>query len=102
MTPEFTVSPALEAYMRKQKKMNIVVDVATSNTSDFEVSEIFLRLANGDQAEYLKTAKRFRARTWSGGEVLLPPYRLAYEERVRFDMKKYWFYHHLTAEGIHL
>ena len=96
------VTPELLAYLRKKKKMNIVVDVATSNTSDFEVSEIFYRLADDRGAEYLIQKKRFRAVSYGEGDILLPSYHLVYDETVTFSLKKTWLFHSIRAEGIEL
>ena len=50
---EIEYSDALLAYMKKRKKNHVVIDVATSDTSDFEVAEIFLRLASDKELPYL-------------------------------------------------
>ena len=107
--PRMICSPALAEYMRQKKKNNLVVEVASSNTSDFEVTELYLRLVSDAHAQYLKEKKRYRGRPLSPEnepgtvwEVLLPPYHLHIEETVRFDCRKYWIFHRLTMEGIRL
>ncbi len=107
----------LADYLKRKGKQHIVVDVATSNASDFEVSEIFLRMADDANADYLIRKKRFRAMPFritgedtgqeekgkeKAGKVLLPPYRLEYDSVVIFDVKKGWFFWHLTVQGIRL
>ena len=98
----FKIDPDLCEYMKRKRRPNIVVDVATSNTSDFEVSEIFLRLASDAQADYLIGKKKFRPREAEGGRILLPQYRLEYSETVRFGLRKRWMFRSLFYEGIQL
>ena len=95
--------------MREKKKENLVVEVASSNASDFEVTELYLRLAGDSHARYLKEKKRYRSFPLleeegenPAGEVLLPPYRLQIEDTVRFDRKKYFLFHKIVMEGIRL
>jgi len=99
---EIEYSDALLAYMKKRKKNHVVIDVATSDTSDFEVAEIFLRLASDKELPYLKEKKRFRSAVTGVGEVLLPPYRLHVGERIRLDVKNWILFHNITVEGIEL
>ncbi len=99
---EFIVTPELAAYMEKQGKRNIVVEVASSDHSDFEVTELFLRLVNDRQAKELKEKKRYVGRPTNVGEAILPPYRLHYDEVVTFGLKKYWIFHKMTYEGVRL
>ena len=92
----------LIAYMEKRKKKNISVEVASSNASDFEFTEIYLRLVSDDFASYLVNKKRYRAILTPVGQVLLPPYRLVYAEEITFGCKKRWLFHFLTYQGISL
>ena len=98
---EVIYSPELLAYMEARKKYNVSIEVAASNTSDIEVSEIYLRLVNDEFAEYLKK-KRYRSISTETGQVLLPPYRLHVEKTIRLGCKKHWLFHSLTVEGVRL
>ena len=98
---EICYSDELLAYMKARGKYNISIEVAASNTSDIEVTEIFLRLVNDDFAEYLKK-KQYRSISTEVGQVLLPPYRLHVENRIRLGCRKRWLFHHLTVEGVSL
>ncbi len=89
-------------YMNKKKRRNISVEVAVSNNSDFDVAEIYLRLVTDDFAVYLRDKKNYRAIQAQAGLVLLPPYRLEYEQTVTFKLKKYWIFKALAQEGISL
>ena len=101
MTIEFT--PALKAYLEGRKKQIISVEIASSDHSDFDVTEIFLRLVSEDFADYLIKKKNYRARTTEdGGTVLLPAYRLEYDDKVVFDLRTRWIFKHITYTGIRL
>jgi len=89
----------LKEYMRKKGMTTIAVEVVTSN-SDIEITEMYIHLIRDSQAEYYKTKKRYRAVQGEMGEVLLPPYRLVYEDRIRFRLKKTWIFTSLQQEGI--
>lgn len=54
---EIVYAPELLAYMKKRGKMNISVEVASSDHSDFEVTELYLRLVTDDFASYLTEKK---------------------------------------------
>ncbi|MBQ7563344.1 MAG: hypothetical protein IJT16_05070 [Lachnospiraceae bacterium] len=88
--------------MKKKKKMNISVEVASSDHSDFEVTEIYLRLVSDNFAEYLVSKKRYVAKQSKAGLVLLPPYRLEYDNVITFSLGKFLLFHILKQEGIRL
>ena len=98
----FVCTDELRRYMDRKGRRVISVEVAQSNASDFEVSELFLRLVTDDFARYLKDKKRYRGFPLEGGgEVLMPPYRLETEETVTFGREKKWIFPVLTIKGIH-
>ena len=98
----FTRSPELAEYMARKKKTHIVLDVAKSDHSDFDVSELFVRLADKEHASYLVEKKRFRERTADGFSVLLPNYILEYDEEVHFSFRHALFLRLLHVDGAHL
>lgn len=110
----FTISSDLRDYMDSKKKTHIVVEVAESNASDFEVTEIFYRLCNLSHAKYLmdkgyKESPLYLEETLDDevGEatdmkVLLKPYKFEIEEKVHFYRKKHFLFKSLKAEGIKL
>ena len=91
----------LREYMQKKGLSAIAVEVVTSN-SDIEVTELYVHLIRDSQAEYFKAKKRFRAVQGELGEVLLPPYRLEYDDTIRFSLKKIWIFSSVKQEGIRL
>ena len=96
-------------HMKKKQKTVVSVEVATSDTSDFDVSEIYLRFVRDDFASYLIESKHYRERDLylEGGDeivgrVLLPKYRLEIDETVRFSLGHFWVFKKLEVEGIRL
>ena len=98
----FTRTPELEEYMNKKKKTHIVLDVATSDHSDFDVSELFVRLADEKHAAYLVEKKKFKEREADGFRVLLPNYLLEYGDTIAFSFRRVLFMRFLHVEGAHL
>ncbi len=96
----FVYEPALQEYMRSKNKKIIVVEVAECNCTDLEVQELHVHFVDDKQAEYFKTKKKFRVRETEMGEVLLPPYRLEYNETVTFGLKKFLCFKYIRYEGI--
>ncbi len=98
-----TLTPALQAYLKDKKKPVISVEVATSDRSDFDVTELFIRLVSEDFADYLIRKKNCRAvKSEDGHTVLLPNYRLEYETNVVFDIRKLWIFSKIVYTGIKL
>ena len=98
-----TLTPALKAYLKDKKKHIISVEVATSDRSDFDVAEIFIRLVSDDFADYLIKKKNYQARQSEDGyTVLFPPYRLEYETNIVFDLSKRWLLSKIVFSGIKL
>lgn len=98
----FVYEPALREYMQKKGKRIIIVEVATSNCSDFEVTELNVHFVNEKQADYFKDKKKFRSVENGVGEVLLPPYRLEYDETVTFGLKSFLGIKQVSYQGIRL
>lgn len=98
---EFIYEPALQEYMVKKGRKSIVVEVVSSNNSDFEVTELYTHIISDKQAQEFKK-KKFRTFETSCGEVLLPPYRLEYEEKVFLGIKSFLGFKYVTMKGITL
>ena len=92
----------LREYMARKGMTTIAVEVMSSQNSDFEITELYVHLISDKQAEYFKAKKRFRSVPTEVGEVLLPPYRLEYDETITFTLKKWWIFHSLRQTGIRL
>ena len=98
----FVYEPELLSYMEAKQLKNICVEVAASNHSDFEVTEIYIRLVPDRAADDLTGKRHYQCRRTQVGRVLLPPYRLQYDDVVTFGLKKYWIFRKYTFKGIHL
>ncbi|MCR4657377.1 MAG: hypothetical protein K5770_14305 [Lachnospiraceae bacterium] len=99
---EFIYTDDLVRYMEKKRRLNISVEVAQSNNSDFDVTEIYIRLVTDKFASYLCEKKNYRVKKTPVGLVLLPPYRLEYDETITFFLKKYWIFSFPAQKGITL
>ena len=98
---EFVYDDALREYMTQKGKRHIVVEVVSSNYSDFEVTELYPHIISEKVAEAFKR-KRFVVRETDMGEVLLPPYRLHYADTVRFSLRSFLGIKSIRQEGIEL
>lgn len=88
--------------MRKKDRRTVVVEVVTSNCSDFEVTELMLNLVSPKRAEYFRTKKKFRSYETDEGELLLPPYRLDFDDTLTFGLKSFLGIKQVTQQGIKL
>lgn len=97
---QIVLEESLMAYMKEKGKRDIVVEVITSDSSDFEVTELHTHFINAKQKEYFKTKKHFYSKETELGEVLFPPYRLELKETVTFRLKTFLFIRYVVQEGI--
>ena len=97
---EFVYEQTLQEYMLQTGKRNIVVEVAESSHSDFDVQELHVHFVNEKQTKFFITKKGFRSKSTSVGEVLLPPYRLVYDDTVVFGLKSFLCFKLITHRGI--
>lgn len=93
---------ALREYMAQKGMTAIAVEVASSEHSDIEVTELYVHLISDKQAAYFKEKKRFRPIPGELGEVLLPPYHLEYDDTISFSLKKFWIFRWIRYSGIRL
>ncbi|MGI6107343.1 MAG: hypothetical protein ACOX8B_05350 [Lachnospiraceae bacterium] len=98
MTIEY--SPELVRYMKEKRKQNILVEVAASNNSEFQVQELVLRFLDDKHARYFLEKRRFGSLDAPYGKLLLPPYHLVYQPVLRFSLKKILFFPSIRQEGI--
>lgn len=95
------ISRELEEYMKKKGCRNISLEVAKTDHSDFDVTEIYLRPVNDKTADLL-IRRGYRSHPTALGCLLLPRYRLEIDEEVRLDLKKVWIFRKITVQGIRL
>lgn len=96
----FIIDDALKAHMQRTGKNNIIVEMVTAETSDIEISELHVYLADEKQATFFKEKKRYWGHSIDGGEVLLPRFPLHCEENVRFWLKTFLCFKSVGYEGI--
>jgi len=99
---QFEYTQELIEYMEQKKQKNIIVEVVSCENSDIEITELYVHLLNDRLAKFYKEEKRFRSIETSVGEVLLPRYRLEYDEVIKFGLKKKWIFKNIEYSGIHL
>lgn len=97
---EFICEPELKEYMEEKGMQTIVVELVTSNYSDFEISELHVHLVSEAQAKIFKDKKRYIGKRTDFGEVLLPPFRLEISDTVIFGLKKIWIFKSISYKGI--
>ena len=98
----FVYTPELLEYMKQKKQNTIAVEVIEANHTDIEFTDIHVHLVNKRMTEIFKTERKYRSITTEHGEVLLPRYKLEYDETVTFGLKKTWIFKSVSCEGIRL
>lgn len=96
----FVIEDALKEYMKQVGKHNVVVEVVSADNSDIEITELHVYLADDKRAAFLKAEKGYRGKKTEVGEVLLPVFRLQYDETVRFCLKRFLCFKSVGYEGI--
>ncbi len=99
---EIRYSKELTDYLRGRKKRNISIEVASSDHSDFDVTELYVRLVDDSFADYLIEKKRYQAFPAEEGRLLLPPYHLELSEEICLDIRKVLWFHRITYTGVAL
>ncbi len=98
---EFRYQPALLEYMAEKDRNDLAVEVAATNHSDIDVTEIYVRLVSRKMLQELRK-KNYRIIETSIGKVALPPYRLHYSPTVTFGLKRRFLFTTITYDGIRL
>jgi len=97
---EFRFTPELEQYIRAKGKAALAVTVAATENSDINVEELHLRLLSRKDADFMKAKQHYRGFSTPVCEVLLPNYRLEYDDVVTFYLKHFLFIPYVKSEGI--
>lgn len=93
-------SPELLEYMKKTGKTCILVELVEVTSSDLEITELHVRLADPKTRSIFLEKKGYRIFSTEVGEVLLPSYPLTFEDTVEFGLKKFLFLRWLSHKGI--
>ena len=97
-----TYDEALKEHMRKKGMTTIAVEVVSSQSSDFDFTELHVHLVSDERAVFFKEKKNFHPVRGEMGEVLLPNYRLEYDQTLHFYLKKFWIFRSVGYEGVRL
>lgn len=99
-TMNFVIEDNLKAYMEQSGKRNIMVELVTAETSDIEISELHVYLAEDKRAAFFLDKKRYRCYETDAGKVLLPPFPLQCGAEIRFWLKKVLCFKLVGYEGL--
>ncbi len=100
MKMKFIYEEDLKAYMLETGKKNIVVEVVMINNSEIEINELHVHFIDERQTEIFKTKHRYYGIQTDMGEVLLPRYKLNYENEIVFGLKKFLCFKSISYKGI--
>lgn len=96
----FIIEDTLKVHMQHTGKNHIVVELVTAETSDIEISELYVHLIDDRQAKIFKEKKKYRSFEVETGEVLLPKFPLRCDEEVHFWLKRFWCFKSVGYSGI--
>lgn len=97
---DFVYEPALQEYMVKKGKKNIIIETVTSSYSEIEITELYVHLIDEKQTAHFKTKLGYFSKITEIGEVLLPPYKLIYDDIVTFGLKSFLGIKYVTCKGV--
>ena len=86
--------------MQKIGNTCILVELVEVTSSDLEITELHVRLADPKTRSIFLDKNGYRIFNTEVGEVLLPPYPLTFEDTVEFGLKKFLFLKWLSHKGI--
>ena len=99
---QIVITPDLAGHMRQVNKPVIIVEIVQSDSSDFEITELHVHLLREKDARFFVEKKRFHSVAFDGGRLLLPNYRLEYDDTLTFGLKKILCFRQVTYQGIRL
>ena len=99
---KISLTQELTDYMKAKGKYGIIVEVVSSDSSDFEVTELHTHFVSEKQAALFIRRKGFHPVEADGFSVLLPNYRLQLSGEIRFGLKKLGPIRLVQSEGIAL
>ena len=99
---KFIYEPELIEYMKEKGHKNIVVELVQINNSEIEIAELHVHFVDERQTEIFKTKKQYYSMSTEIGEVLLPHFKLTFDEEIVFGLKKFWFFKSISYRGIRI
>lgn len=97
---KFVYEPELIEYMNEKGHKNIIVELVQINNSEIEIAELHVHFVDERQTEIFKTKKQYSSVTTEMGEVLLPHFKLTFEDEIIFGLKKFWIFKSISYKGI--
>ena len=97
---KFVFEPELIEYMKEKGHKNIIVELVQINNSEIEIAELHVHFVDDRQTEIFKTKKQYYSAETEMGEVLLPRFKLTFDEEIVFGLKKFWIFKTISYKGI--
>ena len=96
----FIYEPELIEYMKEKDHKNIVVELIQINNSEIEIAELHVHFVDERQTTIFKNKKQYYSISTEMGEVLLPHFKLTFDEEVIFGLKKFLCFKSISYKGI--
>lgn len=102
MTEELTfkIEPALLSFMEKKNYHYILVESITSESSDFEITELHVHCIPDKRAQQFLSGKDYCDYPVSGVHVLFPTYKMDHDSEICFSLKKLLCFTYIGYTGI--
>lgn len=97
---KFVYEPELIEYMNEKGHKNIIVELVQINNSEIEIAELHVHFVDERQTEIFKKKKQYSSVATEMGEVLLPHFKLTFEDEIIFGLKKFWIFKSISYKGI--
>lgn len=99
---DIRLTPQLTAYMKEKAVYGIIVEVASCDHSDLEITELHTHFVSEKQAQLFIKRQHFHPIHTPDTVVLLPNYRLELQKEIVFDLRKIGPFAMVKATGIDL
>lgn len=96
----FEYTDRLVEFMAKKKKKNIIIEVVVCNNSEIEIADLHVYLIDDKRARYFKEKEGYGFVKTPVGEVLIPKFKLKYDEVIYFDLKSILFFSMVSYRGV--
>lgn len=97
---KFFYSDSLIEYMNKVNKFTIVIEVVICNNSEIEIADLHVYLIDEIKAKFFKEVRGYGFVNTEYGQVLIPKFKLHFDENIYFDLKKIICFNFLKYKGI--
>lgn len=97
---KFVYKPELIKYMKEKGHKNIVVELVQINNSEIEIAELHVHFVDERQTDIYKNKKQYYSVSTEIGEVLLPHFKLTFDDEIILGLKKIWIFKSISYRGI--